>query len=141
MKHEGRFTGRLAVYDAQQNLLGDNHVAIDYCPSSLLEAQVAVNLEGEFNRKMEFRRARFGHRYAYDGPDLCGNGIAYGRALYTSQHFKGDALKIKGREFIIDDGYTMSVVWQVLKSDRPYMTMYGVLNWEEGDLVLKATYK
>ena len=33
---------------------------------------------------------------------LFGNAIAYGRALYTTQHHATEAFKIKGREFIID---------------------------------------
>ena len=51
--------------------------------------------------------------------------------MYTSQHFYGESLKIKGREFIIDDNFTMSVVWQIYKSDKLQYTTFGVLNWSE----------
>ena len=71
---------------------------------------------------------------------MLGNGIAYGRALYTTQHLYGKATRIRGREFIIDDDYTMSVVWQIFESGRLKYTTYGVLDWQPGEQVLRARY-
>ena len=67
-------------------------------------------------------------------------GMGYGRALYTSQHFHGEALKIQGREFIIDRNYTMSVVWKIFASDQVEHITFGVLTWHAEDRVLDATY-
>jgi hypothetical protein len=66
--------------------------------------------------------------------------MAYGRALYTSQHFYGESLKIRGREFLIDDQYTLSTVWHFFQSDKSKWMTFGVLKWEEGEQVLKAKY-
>lgn len=140
MKHKGEFKGKLAVYDRHQTFKGDNFVRIEYSPKNLLEADITLTMEGVFNKRAHYSRSRHGHRHAFDGPDLCGNGIAYGRALYTSQHFKGEALRLSGREFIIDNKNSMSVVWQLQRSGAPDLTLFGVLEWEEQDLILPATY-
>ena len=71
---------------------------------------------------------------------MYGNGMGYGRALYTTQHLYGQAVRIRGREFIIDDDFTMSVVWQIFVSGRPKYTAFGVLKWTEGEQVLRERY-
>ncbi len=119
----------MVVYDTNQQQIGTNQVHIDYKPLSLLRGEMQVNVSGVLNKQFTFARYRNGNRHSYEGPDVYGNAIGYGRALYTSQHFYGEALKCKGREFIIDDQYTMSVVWQFFKSDRMLYTSYGVLYW------------
>ena len=63
-----------------------------------------------------------------------------GRSLCTSQHFYGEALKIRGREFLIDDDFTMSIVWDWLASDKRQTVSFGLLKWEQGEQVLKASY-
>lgn len=140
MKHSGRWTGEMEVFDDNQERLGTNQVTMTYKPLSLLRAEMTVEISGIFNRSYRFQRARNGIRHTFEGPDVMGNGIAYGRALYTSQHFYGESLKIKGREFIIDDNYTMSVVWDWLAGNkRQYMT-FGLFSWEEDNLELSANY-
>jgi hypothetical protein len=129
-KQSGTWHGEMVVYDARQEEIGVNKVHIDYKPLSLLRGEMQVSLSGVMNRQFTFARNRNGNRHTYDGPDVHGNAIGYGRAIYTSQHFYGEALKCKGREFIIDDQYTMSVVWQFYKSDRMLYTTYGVLHWK-----------
>ena len=98
--------------------VGTNQVKINYTPLTLLRAEVHVEIEGVINRQFTFQRARNGIRHTFEGPDVFGNGIAYGRSNYTSQHFYKEALKIRGREFIIDDDYSMSVVWDWLAGDK-----------------------
>ena len=71
----------------------------------------------------------FGNRYTYDGPDLWGNAIAYGRALYTSQHHVSEAFKVKGREFIIDRDYTLAVAWKLYDGDRMTDIVFGPLTF------------
>jgi hypothetical protein len=128
-KKAGAWDGEMLVYGADQQLLGTNKVHIDYQPLDLLRAEMTVTLGGVFDKKYTFRRYRNASRHTFDGPDLFGNSMGYGRALYTSQHFFGESLKIKGREFLIDDNFTLSVVWQFSKSDRMQYTTFGVLNW------------
>jgi hypothetical protein len=139
-KKSGQWTGELTAYGPGQQPSGTAQVKIAYRPLTLLRAEVEVSVSGPFERRFRFERSRNGNRHTFDGPDVYGNGIAYGRALYTSQHFFGTALKIKGREFLLDDGYTMSVVWQVYGSDQVQHVLFGCLRWEEGDDVLKARY-
>lgn len=140
MKQAGQWTGEMQVYNEAQELVGTNQVTMRYKPLTLLRAEMEIEVSGVIERSYRFQRVRNGIRHTFEGPDVVGNSIAYGRALYTSQHFYGEALKIRGREFIIDDDFTMSVVWDWLASDkRQYMT-FGLLNWEPGDIVLGASY-
>jgi len=129
-KKTGRWRGEMFVYDTDQNLLGMNQVTLDYQPIDLLRAETTTTFEGVFEKQFTYRRYRSNNRHFFEGPDLFGNSIGYGRALYTSQHFYGESLKIKGREFLIDDQFSMSVVWQFYQSDRMLYTTFGVLKWE-----------
>ena len=141
MKLSGCWRGEMQVFDAQQALVGNNQVVIQYTPTTLLTAVMAIEVSGVINRTYWFERARNGLRHTFSGPDVFGNGLAYGRALYTSQHFYGEALKIRGREFIVDDQYSLSVVWDWLAGDkRQYMT-FGLFTWEPGEVVLGAVYE
>jgi hypothetical protein len=139
-KHAGVFTGELTVHDEAQRPAGTAKVRIDYRPVTLLRAQVEVSITGAIERRFRYERARAGNRHLYDGPDVFGNGLGYGRALYFSQHVYGKAEKLRGREFLIDDQYTTSVVWQLLGSDRVSHVLYGVLKFEAGEEVLAARY-
>lgn len=130
-KRSGQWTGELEVYNAEQEKIGVNQVEINYEPLSLLRGKMTTKLSGVINKEYSFERSRNSHRHSYDGPDVFGNAIAYGRALYTKQHFYGEALKIQGREFIIDDDYSMSVVWEIFNGDRRQYTCFGLLKWEE----------
>lgn len=130
-KKSGAWDGEVIVYGADQQQLGVNHVHIDYHPIDLLRAEMVVSLRGVFEKIYRFNRYRNGNRHFFEGPDVFGNSFGYGRALYTSQHFYGEALKIRGREFLIDDRFTLSVVWQFYRSDRMQYTIFGVLHWHE----------
>lgn len=132
-KHKGVWTGSMQVYDAMQEPIGTNQVVIGYEPLTLLRAKQTVSISGEIERSYSFERTRNGNQHTFDGPDIVGNGMGYGRALYTSQHFYKESFKIKGREFIIDDAYTMSVVWQFFGSDQMRYTTFGLLIWEATD--------
>lgn len=130
-KKSGQWTGEMAVYGADQKLVGVNRVHIGYKPLTLLRAEMEVTLSGVLEKRYTFTRHRHGPRHTFEGPDLFGNSLGYGRALYTSQHFYGEALKIKGREFLIDEHFTLSAVWQFYKSDKLLYTTFGVLKWQE----------
>ena len=139
-KHSGAWKGTLEVYSADQTRVGEEQVTIHYQPKTLLRASSVVETEGILNNRYEFVRHRNGNRHAFEGPDMYGNAIGYGRALYTTQHLYGEATRIRGREFIIDDQFTMSVVWQIFQSGRLAYTAFGVLEWNEGEQILKARY-
>jgi hypothetical protein len=128
-KKRGKWQGEMAVYDHQQQHIGNNQVEINYAPLDLLRAQTQVSITGIINRSYRFNRYRENNLHTYEGPDVYGNGIGYGRALYTTQHFLGEAFKIKGREFLLDNDYRQSVVWQFYKSDILQYTTFGVLEW------------
>ncbi|WP_322820197.1 hypothetical protein [Chloroflexus sp.] len=130
-KKSGTWHGEMMVYGSDQQSLGVNQVSIDYRPLDLLRAELIVSISGVFGKQYKFNRYRNGNRHFFEGPDLFGNSFGYGRALYTSQHFYGEAFKIRGREFLIDDNFTLSVVWQWYQSDRMQYTTFGVLTWSE----------
>jgi hypothetical protein len=135
-KQEGVWTGEMQVYGADQQPLGVNQVRINYTPLTLLRAGMQVEISGVVNRQYRFHRYRNGNRHTYEGPDVYGNSIGYGRALYTNQHFLGEAVKLRGREFLLDDHYTMSVVWEFLRGNKLQYMTFGVLRWQAtGDAI------
>ncbi len=137
-KHAGSWTGNMAVYDPKGASAGAAEVRVDYRPTSLLRADVQLHVVGDIELHASYTRSRNGNRHCFEGPELYGNAISYGRALYTTQHLYGRPLKIRGREFLIDDQHNMSVAWQVFGSDRMLLTLYGVLSWQPGEEVLSA---
>ena len=95
----------------------------------MVRAEQTWELSGEVNRTFRFIRQRNGNRHTYEGPDLHGNAIAYGRALYTTQHHCAEPFKVKGREFIIDRDYTMAVAWKLYWGDQMTDMVFGPLTW------------
>jgi hypothetical protein len=130
-KTAGAWTGEMEVYGADQQLAGKIDVTIHHEPTSLLRARQTIEISGLFERSMTFDRYHDGNRHTYDGPDLYGNAIAYGRALYTSQHLMGQAVKISGREFLYDDQLSLSVCWKIYDGDRMQYLTFGSLGWHE----------
>jgi hypothetical protein len=111
LKHAGRWVGDLAVHDQDGAHLGTNSARIEHRPLTLLRAESTVTLEGAVTARWRAIRSRAGNRHTWDGPDLWGNAIGYGRALYPSLHVFGQPLTLSGREFLLDDGHDLSVVW------------------------------
>jgi hypothetical protein len=139
-KQAGTWQGELAVFDGQQRPSGSVRVQVRYRPLTLLRAEVEVQITGALERRWRYERSRQGSRHTYDGPDVWGNASSYGRALYLSQHVYGRAEKLRGREFLLDDAQSLSVVWQVLQSDRLTHVLHGVLRFEPGEAVLTARH-
>lgn len=140
LKKAGRWVGEMTVYGADQKQVGTSEVEIKYTPTSLTGAKVETHVSGPVELHASYHRTRMGNRHVFEGPEVYGNGISYGRALYTTQHVYGKALRIQGREFIIDDDHSMSVVWQVEGSGKLQHMMFGKLRFEPGELVLPARY-
>lgn len=139
-KHAGTWKGEMEVYNARQELVGMNTVEIEYRPITLLRANMTVKMSGVINREFTFERSRYENHHQFHGPDIYGNGQAYGRYLYNLMHFYGEAVKIKTRDVIIDEDYSLCLLWQFYESDQEAHTLHGVLDWEEGDNVLQAQY-
>lgn len=134
-KRAGTWQGQMHIYRAtDQANMGNANVRITYKPTSLLTAEQTVEIdapaETRLSRKYTMNRARHSNRHTFHGPDAYGNGIAYGRALYIVQNFPGEAVKVKGREFMIDNDYTLATVWQFHRGNKPEYFVFGVLNWQ-----------
>ncbi|MGI9646527.1 MAG: hypothetical protein ACR2O6_14575 [Ilumatobacteraceae bacterium] len=125
----GRWAGTCEAYGPDQQKSGEVEVTIDHRPIDLVRAEQTWTMSGDVNRTSSYTRTRIGNRHTYDGPDLYGNPMGYGRAIYTTQHHCTDAFKVKGREFLIDDAFTMAVAWKLYDGDRMTHLVHGALTW------------
>jgi hypothetical protein len=128
-KQAGTWRGEVALYGSDQQPTGVAHMTIEHEPLSLLRARQTVTLEGDISRRWRFDRYHDGNRHTYDGPDLFGNAIAYGRVSYNSLHHLGTAEKIQGRDFLFDEKRSLSVNWKLFDGDRLATLLFGVLEW------------
>ncbi len=139
-KHAGVWRGEMDVYSPQQEKVGVNQVTINYTPITLNRARMDVKIEGVINREFSFERSRNENHHQYHGPDVFGNGMAYGRYLYSVQHFLGEAYKYTSRDVLIDDKFSLCSMWQFHESHHEKYMTFGVLDWEPGENVLKPIY-
>ena len=135
-KHAGSWEGELEVYTEDQQRVGTNRVAMDYRPINLTRAEVRIRTSGVIDGDATFERTRDHNHHQYHGPDLFGNGIAYGRYLYSVMHAYGKAARIETRETLIDRDYTLVVNWNYFHSQRRKYTTHGLLRWQPGSEVL-----
>lgn len=135
-KHTGQWRGELEVYNTDQELIGTNSVVIDYTPVNLTRATMHVKTTGVVEEEYTFERTRDHNHHQFHGPDLFGNGMAYGRYLYSVQHLYGKAARIETRDTLINEENTMVVNWNYFYSQQRKYTTHGVLRWEEGDEIL-----
>jgi hypothetical protein len=140
VKQAGRWTGTLETYDGGQQLLGATDVVIDYTPQTLRSARMDLAMTGAIERRASYLRSHDHNVHKFEGPDVWGNGRSYGRYLFATQHFYGEAFKLRGRETLIDDRYSLCVVWQFYEGNRERYTAFGVLEFEPGKTVLEARY-
>ena len=135
-KHEGAWRGELEVYDENQARVGSNSVTMEYRPINLTRAEVRLRTGGVIEGDHTFVRTRDHNHHQYHGPDLFGNGIAYGRYLYSVMHADGQAVRIETRDTLIDREATLVVNWNYFYSQRRRYTTHGVLRWQQGEEVL-----
>ena len=128
-KTSGTWSGTLAAYGPDQERVGEVKAVIRHEPTSLLRARQTVTLSGLIDKSWTFDRYHDGNLHTYDGPGMYGNGRAYGRALYTTQHLFGEATKIQGREFLYDDKMSLSANWKWITGDRMAYMLFGSLGW------------
>jgi hypothetical protein len=140
VKHRGRWRGTMEVYSPQQERLGTNEVLIDYTPLDLVRARLDVSISGVFERQYSTVVSRASNHFQYHGPDCFGNGMSYGRYCYSRRHFLGQAARLDSRETLIDDRFSLCCYWQFMQSQREQYNTFGVLEWQEGDLVLTPHY-
>ena len=130
----GEWAGKCELFGANQRLVGTVEVRLHNEPIDFVRAHCTLELRGAVNRSLSYIRTRSaGNRYTYDGPDFWGNAIAYGRALYTTQHHASEAFKIKGREFLLDRRYKMAVAWKLYSGDAMTGIVFGPLDWTPAD--------
>lgn len=140
VKVGGQWHGELETYDGDQNELGKSQVTINYTPLSLLRARMDVTMSGAIERQFSFERSHNGNVHTFEGPDVWGNGRSFGRYLFSTQHFYGEPAKIRARDTLIDDKFSLCAVWQFYEGNKERYTTFGVLDWAPGDTVLEARY-
>lgn len=129
-KQSGTWSGEIALWGPDQQQYGTATMCIVHEPITLLRTRQTIEITGDMDRRFVVERYHDGHRHTYDGPDLYGNAIAYGRASYSSLHALGRAEKISGRDFLFDDQRSLSIAWKFHDGDQMSTLAYGVLRWE-----------
>ncbi len=128
-RRSGTWTGTCDVFGADQEPVGIVEVEIQHDPIDLVRANQTLTMTGTLDHAMSFVRTRFSNRHTYDGPDIYGNAMAYGRALYTRQYHATEPFKIRGRKFFIDDAHTLAVAWKLYDGDIMTHIVFGPLTW------------
>ena len=95
-----------------------------------------VKTTGVVETEYTYERTRDHNHHQFHGPDLFGNGMAYGRYLYSVQHLYGEATRLETRDTLINEDRTMVVNWNYCFAQQRTYTTHGVLRWEEGDEIL-----
>ena len=139
-KHAGCWRGEIEVYDQDQQLLGKDNVSIDYRPLNLIRAETRIRWRGVIEADWTCERDRDHNRHQFHGPDLFGNGFAYGRYLYNVLHVYGKAQRIETRDTLIDRDHSLVINWNFFYSQRRRYTTHGLLRWQPGEEVLGPNY-
>jgi hypothetical protein len=134
-KEAGTYSGVLAVVGEDQKPVGEVAVRIEHEPVGLRSVRHTVTWTGALERSYTYERQRDGARVLYEGPEVYGNAMTFGRALFTNQHLVGPDLKgvekIRGREYVLDpETRDLAVVWRLLHGDRTTHFVHGLLTWE-----------
>lgn len=128
-KKSGTWSGTVALWGADQQQYGTAEMTITHEPITLLRTKQTVELTGDISRGWTFERYHDSNRSTYDGPDIYGNAIAYGRASYSTLHTMGKAEKIAGRDFLYDSELSLSVNWKLFDGDKLATVLFGALTW------------
>ncbi|NTU78849.1 MAG: hypothetical protein HGA45_05505 [Chloroflexales bacterium] len=126
----GRWVGQIEAFGADSEPLGLCEMTIAQRPCGEDGADLTVMVGGALSWAWRTTCRRQGQHYFFEGPDLYGNGAAFGRALFTTRYVQGQALKIVGREMLLDERHTLAIVWQLLRDGRPEAVLAGVLDLE-----------
>ncbi|NPC97667.1 hypothetical protein [Nocardioides sp. zg-DK7169] len=134
-KEAGTYSGVLAVVGEDQKPVGEVSVRIEHEPVGLRTVRHRVTWTGALERSYTYERQRDGARVLYEGPEVYGNAMTFGRAVFTNQHLVGPDLtgveKIRGREYVLDpETRDLAVVWRLFHGDRTTHFVHGLLTWE-----------
>ncbi|MCX4096858.1 hypothetical protein [Nocardia sp. alder85J] len=134
-KEPTRFAGDLEVWGVDQTPIGKTRMVLAVTPHSLITAEHHVTMSGALDAGTRAVVRRDGTRWFHEGPDVWGNGTAYGRAHFVRMH-RTDGTRLVGREFMIDAepgmgaGSTLAVVYQIFEHNRLATIVHGVLERE-----------
>ncbi|MGW4247534.1 hypothetical protein [Nocardia sp. NPDC004722] len=134
-KDESQFTGDLEVWTADQVDIGRTRMSLSVDPLGLLTAEHHLTMSGVLESDVRTTVRRDGARSFHEGPDIWGNGQAYGRAHFVRLH-QTDGRRLVGREFMLDaepgmgPGSRMAVVYQLFERNRLTVVVHGVLERE-----------
>ena len=128
-KHAGVWTGDLEVYGDDQKKVGVTHVSMRYRPLALLRAEVTVEMTGAIERSFTYTRFRNGNLHTFDGPGIYGNGLSYGRALYTIRPNVSSKIKLHGinhHRFLSEFSHCVSpFIFQMRPASQPLQMHYS----------------
>ncbi len=127
-RKKGQWTGTLEAYDRDQQRIDDVQVCIDYTPVGHHRSELHVQLEGGLNHAWRGTRYRHDSEFFYEGPEIFGNAVAFGRALYLRQQLTG-GLRLVGRDFLLDRDYAMAVAWEFKRGHHLEHVLHGKLDW------------
>lgn len=131
-QQQGSWRGSLDAHAGDGRFLGQCRVGIEQRPIGHADTEQTITVSGPLNYSLSYTRRRNDNHYRFAGPDLYGNGAAYGRALFSTTYAWGQTLKIVGRELPIDGQGTLSVVWQIIRDDHKHeAVLSGTLEWND----------
>ncbi|MFD8098828.1 hypothetical protein ACFV24_04770 [Nocardia fluminea] len=131
-KEKSCYTGDLEVWSAEGQPRGSVRMELTVDPVDLLVAVHRMILKDPMDLDVTFRLRRDGVRSFHEGPQLWGNGIAYGRANFVRMHTT-DGRRIIGREFMTDAepgmgaGRTVAMVYQIFDHNVLSTVLHGRL--------------
>ncbi|AYF76993.1 hypothetical protein D7D52_27895 [Nocardia yunnanensis] len=134
-KDESVYAGDLELWTADQIDIGKTRMRLSIEPLDLLTAEHHLSMSGVIESDSRITIRRDGARSFHEGPDVYGNGLAYGRANFVRLH-QSDGRRLTGREFMMNaepgmgSGSTMAVVYELFDHNRLAVVMHGVLERE-----------
>ncbi|MBL8055205.1 MAG: hypothetical protein JNK29_00840 [Anaerolineales bacterium] len=122
----GRWQGDLTVHAADGTAQGAVPATVAWEQSGPGRVACEAAWDGPAGRRLRFLRRDAGAQCFFDGPDVFGNGQAFGRALFSTQHLRGEALTLRTRDVWLGPA-GLAVVWQVFFGVQLRQVMAGVL--------------
>lgn len=128
--NNGEWNGKMRVFNAWQKEVGECNLKITHNPIDHFSSKQTFSMEGLINRKLSYIRRRQVNEHYYEGPDLYGNGQAFGRAVFNVCYIKGEDYRWKSREFLLDStNFSLSIVYEFINNEVLEYVIYGILEW------------
>ncbi|MCM6772578.1 hypothetical protein NDR87_00155 [Nocardia sp. CDC159] len=132
---DSRYRGDVQLWRAAREPLGSAEMTMEVHPLDPLTAEYRLRLAGPMDSLSRIRVRRDGNRSFHEGPDIWGNGTAYGRANFVRLH-ENTGRRMIGREFMLDAepgtdaGSALAVSYQMFDHTSLAVVMHGVLERE-----------